>query len=149
MIETGLRTLLLSQSGVTSIAKPQRVDGLTFTGVFNEVAVQGCVPPFVVIRKVGHNPLVTLDGAGGLKLTDFEIDACSRDYPEALRLWQNMRDFFFPETEADYTGNAGPEDTIEAVINDGRSSSFFADDRANDVWWYIETLRIQVQHKPR
>lgn len=149
MIETGLRTLLLKQPGITGIAKPQVVDGITYAGVFNESVPQAIVPTCVVIRKVGFNPLETLDGTGSLRFTDFELDACSRDYPTALQLEKALQDFLFPDSGADYTGPAGPDDLIQAVIFDGRESDWIAETPAGDMRIYRETLKVQVQHQPR
>lgn len=149
MIETGLRTLLLAQPSITGIAKPQTVDGVTYQGIFNESAVQGFKPPFVLITLIDFDPLRHLGATSGLQFSDFDIDAYSRSYTEALALGAAIRDFFFPPSgSGDYAGSAGQDDTIKSVMFESRRHDMINESQGGDSRQHIVSLSIQVQHQP-
>ena len=148
-IETGLRTLLLSQPEITGIAKDQSVQGVVYRGVFNEHPVEGFFPPFVLISQMSLDPLAHLGATSGLRFDEFDIDAYSRSYPEALALSQAIQDFLFPpDGSGDYTGPAGTDDTIKAVVFEDKRYDEVFEAQGQDIRQHIVSLTIQVQHQP-
>lgn len=149
MIETGLRTLLLAQSSITTIAVPQIIDKVTYQGIFNEHPVQGFVPPFVLISMTDRDPLAHLGATSGLQFTDFDIDAYHYSHPGALALGKAIQDFFFPPGGGgDFSGAAGADDTILAVLYEGKRYDEVFEDQGRDVRQHISSLSINVQHQP-
>ncbi len=142
-ITTGLRTLLLTQTGITAICKPQRIGSVTFPGVFNEYPAQGFAPPFVLISQTSLDPLVALDGTYGLRFTDFDFDCYSRDYTEAVQLGDIVEAFI-----KDYTGQAGPSDTIKAVIFENRRYDEVFEDQGGDTRQHIQEISVVIHHQP-
>ncbi len=141
MIETGLRILLLAQSSVTGIARPGKAKDVTHDAVFNESAPQGMAPPFVVIRQVGNDPMSDLTQTRGLQSTEFEIDAISRSYDEAASLSHAIYTYL-----KDYTGSAGPEDTIKAVIAGDKRYDQILEDQGGDQRQHVITRAFQIMH---
>lgn len=142
-ISTGLRKLLLSNTAITSICKPQKLSNVTYQGVFNEYPVEGFKPPFVLISEIDTDPNVALDGTYGLRFSEFDIDAYSRDYVEAVALGKLIEDQI-----KDYTGAAGSEDTIKAVIYESRRYDEVFEDQGGDVRQHIISLSFTIQHQP-
>jgi hypothetical protein len=141
VIETGLRTLLLDQPSITGIARPGKAKDVTHDAVFNETAPQGLAPPFVVIRQVDNDPMGTLAETAGLEATTFEIDAHSRSYDDGLQLRKNIDEYL-----KDYSGNAGPEDKIEAVIMGDKRYENVPEDQGGDQWQHVFTRSFLIQH---
>lgn len=142
MIETGLRQLLLAQPVITGIAQPQRLASGTYPAIFNEHPVQGFIPPFVIIAQTSLDPLKALDGTYGLRFTDIDIDSYSRSYDEALRLAGVIEDFL-----KDYRGTAGNEDTIRAVLFEGKRYDEIFEAQGSDQRQHIVSLSFQIQHQ--
>lgn len=141
MIETGLRLLLLAQPSVTSIARPKDAKDVQHEAVFNETAPQGLVTPFVIIRQIDNDPMGTLAETAGLEATTFEIDAVSRGYDDGLRLRKAIDNYL-----KDYSGPAGPEDVIEAVIMGDKRYENTPEDQGGDTWQHRFTRSFYVQH---
>ncbi len=141
-IETGLRALLLAQTSIVGIAKPQNVSGITYQGVFNEHPVQGFKPPFVLISQLSLDPLKALDGTYGLRFDDFDFDCYSRDYEEALTLGQIVEDFL-----KDYSGAAGPSDTVKAVLFNNKRYDEVFESQGGDQRQHIVSLSFTIQHQ--
>lgn len=148
-IETGLRTLLLAQPEITGIAKTQTVNNIVIEGVFCEHPVEDFLPPFVLISQMTLDPLAHLGATSGLRFTEFDIDAYSRSYPEAIALGNAIENFFFPsDGSGDYSGAAGQDDTIKAVVYDGKKYEEVYEDQGSDIRQHIISLSITVQHQP-
>jgi len=143
MITTGLRMLLLAQPSITNICKPQSIGGEKFQGVFNEYPAQGFKPPFVLISQTDLDPLVALDGTYGLRSNQFDFDCYSRSYPEAEQLGDIVETFI-----NDYTGAAGPADTIKAVIFESRRYDEVFEAQGGDQRQHIQSISITLQHQP-
>jgi hypothetical protein len=141
VIETGLRILLLAQSSVSGIARPGKAKDVTHDAVFSEVAPQGMAPPFVVIRQVDADPMGTLEETEGLESGTFEIDCHSRNYDDGLQLRKNVDDFL-----KDYSGSAGPEDVIEAVVMGDKRYENVPEDQGGDQWQHVFTRSFLIQH---
>lgn len=141
-LETGLRTLLLAQSSITTLAPAQTVGGVSFDGVFLDNPAQGFVAPYVVITKTGHDPYKRLDGTtGGIVSTDIDIDCYAANRPAAIALAKAVSDYL-----KDYTGAAGGSDTINAVLwEDQVAQTVYLGD-GRDQRHYVEAMTYQIQH---
>jgi len=142
-ITTGLRSLLLTRSDITAIAKPRKIGGITFSGVFNEYPSQGVVPAFVLISQTDLDPLVALDGTYGLRSNEFDFDCYSRSFPEAEQLGDLVESFI-----KDYTGPAGPSDTIKAVIFESRRYDKVVEEQGGDQRQHVQSISVTIQHQP-
>ncbi len=142
-IETGLRTLLLAQPNITGICKPRAVGSIKFNAIFNQYPAQGFKPPFLLISQTDMDPLAALDGTYGLRSNEFTFECYSRDYTEAVALADIVETFI-----KDYTGQAGPADTIKAVILEGRSYDELFEEQGGDQRQHIISLSVMIQHQP-
>lgn len=142
MIETGLRTLLLEQDGITAIAGAQVVENVRFERIFNEWPAQGVEPPFIVVRQTEFDPMEALDGTYGLQATDFEIDCYSRDFSEAARLADQVSEYL-----KDYSGPAGPSDVIKSVNWTMKRTNPLVEDAGGDLRSHIITLGFHILHQ--
>ncbi len=142
-ITTGLRTLLLTRTDITAIAKPRKIGGILFPGVFNEYPSQGVIPAFVLISQTDLDPLVALDGTYGLRSNEFDFDCYSRNYIEADQLGDIVETFI-----KDYTGQAGPSDTIKAVIFESRRYDEVFEAQGGDQRQHIQSISVTIQHQP-
>lgn len=149
MIETGLRTLLLAQGSIMNLVKPQTVGGTLYQGIFNEHPIEGFLPPFVLISRTDFDPLAHLGPTSGLQFSDFDFDAYSYSHPEALQLGQAIQDFFFPpDGSGDFSGPAGADDTIKAVILENKRYDEVIENQGRDVRQHIISISVQIQHQP-
>lgn len=140
-IETGLRTLLLGQTGITSLVPAQTVGSVNYPGIFNEDPAQGFVPPFILISQTDFDAYLRLDNTIGTKATDFDIDCYSYSFPASLTIAKAVSDFLM-----DFTGAAGPLDTIRAVLWEGKRSDKLFDNQGNDTRQRIVSLSFKIQH---
>ena len=105
-IEIGLRTLLLAQASITTLAPAQTVGGVAFDAVFLDNAAEGVKPPYVIITQTGHDPYKRLDGTGGtLRKTEVDIDCYASNRPASITLAGAVETFL-----RDYVGAAGVSD---------------------------------------
>lgn len=141
-ITTGLRTLLLAQPNITAICKPQKLGNTTYPGIFNEFAPEGFKPPYVLISKTDTDPLVVLDGTYGLRFNEFDFECYSRDQVEAESLGDIVETFI-----KDYTGQAGPSDTIKAVILENRRYDKIFEEQGGDQRQHIQSISVTIQHQ--
>jgi hypothetical protein len=141
-IETSLRTLLLAQSSITTLAPAQTIGGVSYSGIFLDHNAEGFVAPFVTITLTDHDPLKRLDGTGGtLRFSDFDIDCYCSNRPASIALADSIETFL-----NDYSGAAG-SDTIDAVLfQDKRDDIVYLGD-GRDQRHYVRSLSYQIQHK--
>ncbi len=142
-ITTGLRTLLLSRTDITTICKPRRIGGISFPGVFNQYPPEGTVPAFVLISQTDMDPFLALDGTYGLRSNDFDFDCYSRSFVEAEQLGDIVESFI-----KDYTGPAGASDTIKAVIYESRRYDEVFEEQGGDQRQHIQSISVTIQHQP-
>lgn len=115
MLTHGIRALFLAQASITALAPAQTVGRISFPCVFCESPPEGVVPPYVVIKHVGTDPLMTLDSTyheSGQRDT-VEVDSVGHTEPDAKTLNKTIRQYF-----DDYSGNVtagGITDEIKAV----------------------------------
>ena len=93
----------------------QTVETVSVSGIFLVGAVQGFNPPYAVITITGGDPYLMLDAnSETLKTVELDIDCFSYDKPAASLLDRTIMLFL-----DDYTGAAGANDTIKAVVDFG------------------------------
>ena len=143
-IELGLRSLLLSQGTLTSLAPARVIDGKRFDAVFCEHSVQGFDPPFILISIIDHDPLKTLDGTTGLAFTEIDVDCYALSYPAARALADVVTAFL-----KDYTGYAGVNDLIKAVLWDRQRYDVLPEAQGRDVRQHIISSTFTFHHQPR
>ncbi len=141
-IETGLRTLLLAQSSITTLAPAQTVGGVSFPAVFLDNPAEGVKPPFIIITQTGHDPYKRLDGTGGtLRLSEIDIDSYATSRPGAIALSNAVEVFL-----RDYVGAAGASDTINAVLHDSTLDDIVTLGDGRDQRHYVRSLSFRIQH---
>lgn len=142
MIEVGLRQLLLQQPSITQLARRGRAnDKHEYDAVFVEYIPEGFPSPFVLIRQSDNDPMGTLEETEGLEATTFEIDAYADSYDDSLTLAEAVKEFL-----KDYSGSAGPNDTIEAVVFQGSRRGDADENQGRDVRECVKTLTFFIQH---
>lgn len=140
-IETTIRTLLLSQTGITSLAPARKIEGTIYPAVFCEYAVQGFEPPFILICQISQNPMLMFSGTTGMRNTEFDIDCYHVNYEKGVALSAAVEAFF-----NDYSGSA-VNDTINAVILQNKGyTRVIRNMDGTDVRHNVWTLTYNVQH---
>lgn len=143
MIMHGLRTLLLAQTSITTLAPAQTVKGISTPAIVCDNAPQGMVPPYVVLTDISSDPMNTLDAySESLQSVELDIDCYSYSEPAARTLGQTVWRFI-----RDYTGPAGSDDTVKAVVVEDHGTyryDFPAEGR--DTRFHIVTLSMLVQY---
>ena len=141
-IEIGLRTLLLAQSSITTLAPAQTVGGLSIDAVFLDHPVEGVKAPYVLITLTSHDPYRRFDGTGGtLRRSDVDIDCYASNRPAAIALASAVEVFL-----RDYSGAAGASDTINAVLwENARDDVVYLGD-GRDARHYVRSLSFIIQH---
>lgn len=140
-IKTGLRTLLLAQSSITTLAPAQTVNGISFPAIFVGKAKQGVLPPYIVISRIRHDPLKALDGTYGMQESEIDIDCFESTEPEAEALGKAVADYL-----KDYSGAAGGSDTINAVYFDDINEFENPQPNGKDDWQFAVTLTFTIHH---
>lgn len=141
-IKTGLRTLLLAQSSITTLAPAQTVSGKSYNAIFVEKVKQGFKPPYIVISDTSHDPMNTLDGLTGMGNSEIDIECVEFTEPEAQALAKAVSDYL-----RNYTGAAGGIDTIDSVEWTNRQTFTGKDETdAADVWRFNVVLTFDIQH---
>lgn len=143
MIDEGLRTLLLAQSGITTLAPSQTIERNTVPAIFCNSAVQGVKPPFVVITIIGGDPYLTLESTyhEGLRSAEVDIDCFDYSSSAAATLNKTIRQFL-----DDYTGAAGANDTIAAVLHDTPVSGYDYPSEGFDTKFHYVTTTYRIQY---
>ncbi len=141
MIDTGLRTLLLDQSSITTLIPAQTINGTSHPAIFNEEPPEGVLPPFIVISLIANDPMLTLDGTYGMQASNFDIKCFAYKFEDAKTLSRTVRTFL-----DDYSGAAGGSDTINAVLLQGVSYDKLYNQDGTDSRQRIATLGYLIQH---
>lgn len=139
-IETGLRTLLINEASITTLVASQSVRGSTCPGVFVEHPVRGFQLPYILIHQVGIDPMVCLDGTTGMESYEIDIDCYAVEAHDAIAIGNAVSDYL-----KDYTGAAGADDTINAVIWQGKRMDVIQEGEGRDVQYHIVSLSFQIQ----
>ena len=140
-IETALRTLLLAQSSITTLAPAQTIGGVAFDGIFLDHNAEKFTAPFVTITMVGHDPYKRMDGTGGtLRLSELDIDCYCSNRPASIALASAIETYL-----NDYTGAAG-SDTINAVLFQSKRDDVVYLGDGRDQRHYVRSLSYQIQH---
>lgn len=141
-LKAGLRTLLLAQSSITTLAPAQTIGGKSYDGIFVEKVKQGFKPPYILITDTSLDPMNTLDGMTGMGDSEIDIECVEYTEPEAEALAKAVSDYL-----RNYTGAAGGSDTIDAVRWENKQSFTGKDDSdSRDVWLFNVTLTFQIHH---
>lgn len=141
-IKTGLRTLLLAQSSITTLAPAQTIRGVSVPAVFVNKVPQGFVPPYLRITRIRHDPLKALDGTTGMAESEIDIDCYESTEPEAEALAKAVSDYL-----KDYSGAAGGSDTIDAVYWDDVGEFEVKAPGATDEFYQVVTLTFTIHHR--
>lgn len=134
MIETGLRKLLLTSPAITNIVGQR---------IYTEVADQNAVLPYIVLTKISSDFLNTLDGATGMEFKDFDFDCYGKTDVQSRTLANTVKTFI-----RNYTGPAGLDDTVEAVLLNGESDEHIPPQDGKSVGTFLTTLDFQIQYTP-
>lgn len=140
-IKAGLRTLLLANGSITTLCPAQTVKGISRGSIFVGTIPQGAKPPFIVISRIGHDPMKALDGTTGMVSSEIDIDCFENTEPEAEALATVVKDYL-----KDYSGAAGGSDTIDAVLLQDINDFENPEQDGNDTWRYAVTLSFEIQH---
>lgn len=140
-IKDGLRTLLLAESSITTLAPAQVIQGKSYSAIFVDKVKQGIKPPFIVISRSGFDPMKTLDGTTGMKSTEIDIECWEYTETEAEALAAAVSAYI-----KDYSGAAGGSDTIDAVLWDSVNDFKEAEDDGKDLWRFVTVLNLTIQH---
>jgi hypothetical protein len=140
-LKDGLRTLLLAQSSITTLAPAQTIKGISHPSIYVGKVAQGAIPPFIVISRTGHDPMKALDGTTGLAQTEIDIDCFEGTATKAEALAKAVSDYL-----KDYTGAAGSSDTIDAVLWEDMNDFENPEPNGKDDWQHAVTLTFSIQH---
>lgn len=136
-IEIGLRQLLLSESSITSKLNQTNP---RLKGIYNDTVPQQAQPSYIVLTELRGDNLLALDGTGGLKFRDFDIDCKANTRVKAKALAKAVSDFL-----ENYTGSAG-DDTINAVLWNDETDEFEPDEQGSDGGVFVTTLDFTIQY---
>ena len=132
MLTHGIRTLLLAQAAITTLAPSQVVKGVTYPAVFCDNPVEDMIPPYIVLISNKTDPCLTLDAVINTSGVSDDIDIVAVGYSivDARALGQAVQTFF-----DDYEGPAGSDDTVLAVhlLDETYSYDYPADGRDTKV----------------
>ena len=140
-IKSGLRTLLLAEATITALCPAQTLKGVSRDSIFVDKAAQGAKPPFIIISRIGSDPLLALDGTYGMRSTEIDIDCYEATGPEAESLATAVSNYL-----DDYSGAAGGSDTIDAVLLDDTNDFLVPEEDGKDNIRHVVTLSFTIQH---
>lgn len=145
MITHGIRTVLLAQSSITTLAPSQTVGLNTIPAIFTDNAPRGIKPPFVLVELEATDPMLTLDSTydNSLIENDINIVACAYTPEDARALSNTIKSAF-----EDYSGTAGSSDTIKAVNWMDETYESFYPDEGRDTKYHQITTSFKVFSKP-
>ena len=130
-IKAGLQTLLIGEASIGVGNK-----------VFVTFAPQGVSPDYIVLTRMDEDEYPTFDGTGtDLKAASFDIDCKGTTAARAEYLAKRVADFL-----KDYTGPAG-EQTIAAVILEGKADDFEESPDGKDEGKHVVTLDVLIQFR--
>jgi hypothetical protein len=140
-LKTGLRTLLLAQSSITTLCPAQTLQGISYPAICVEALPQGMKPPYIVISSTGHDPMKALDGTTGMASTEIDIECVEYTDDQAEALAKAVSDYL-----KDYTGAAGSSDTIDAVLWDSKTTFVGQEQDGKNLWRFNVQLSFTIQH---
>lgn len=141
MITTELRTLLLAQSSITTLAPAQTVNRISVPAAFVDSAQQGFEPPFIVISNTNSQPIVCSDGTKEFRTADIDIDCYSYSRASSRTLADAVRTYI-----DDFSGTAGAN-TIHAVIWQDENDFAVKPQDGRDTRWYVTTETFSIQYE--
>lgn len=139
-IKDSLRTLLLAQSSITTLAPAQTISSKSYDAIFVETVKQGIKPPYIVITDNDFDPMKTLDGTTGMGMSDIDIECHEWTETEAEALAKAVTDYL-----KDYSGAAG-SDTIYAVLWNNKQAFAGQEQDGSNKWRVAITLNFEIQH---
>lgn len=140
-IETGLRTLLLSQGSIASLVATRPIQQTNFKGIFCEYGEQGFAPPFILIHLIDHDPMVTSGGTSGMGKSEIDIDCHANSVVEALKMADAVADYM-----KDFVGYAGATDYIDAVLWEGKRIDNIRPGDATNTIQYVASQSFTIFH---
>lgn len=132
-IAQGLRTLLLSESTITSLLA-------STSSVYLDAITQNHEMSYLSVTLLNQDPMMTLGGTTGMRSSDVDIDCVCTSRLKSDALADAVDDFI-----KDYTGTAGSH-TINAVTGVGRAYDVVEIGQGTDTHKYVTTVNIEVQH---
>lgn len=135
-IETGLRTLLLAESTISTLL------GEATKGVYVTMAPQNAVEPFVLITVLNMDPYLHLGTTSGLRASEIDID-CKAKTDTAARALANAVETYID----DFSGTAG-SDTINGVLLRNRTAEVEPPDGKLEYGRFVETIDVTIQWTP-
>ena len=126
----GLRTLLVAEASITA---------LVGTRVYVETVPQGSQLPHILITQISTDEYNTLDGAGGMRSMDVDIDGKAAGSVSATAVADAVRAYI-----KNYTGTAGSY-TINSVLVNDESAGYEPPTDGSDVGIYYVTLDTSIQ----
>lgn len=141
MITTELRTLLLAQSSITTLAPAQTINRISVPAVFVENAQQGFSPPFVIITNIQSEPIVCSDGTKEFRTAEIDIDAYGYSRVDSRTLASTIRTYI-----DDFSGTAGAN-TIHAVLWQDENDFAVKPQDGRDTRWYVTTETFRIQYE--
>ena len=140
-IKDGLRTLLLAQSSITTLAPAQTVSRQSISAIFVESAMQGFIPPFIHIERTSFTPLRFINTTTTAGISEIEIDCYENTEPLAEALALAVANYI-----KDFSGTAGSA-TIHRVNWTGSMNFRTEENDGGDVRRHIATLNLSVFHE--
>ncbi len=140
-IETNLRTLLLTQSSITTLVPAQTVGGTSYPSIYNERQVQGASRPYIVISHIARDSLLSLGTTHGAAKTNIDIDCYANTLLAADAIGEAVKTFI-----QDYSGAAGTG-TIMAVELQDMQHDMIEEKQGRDVVEHIVSLNVDIFHR--
>lgn len=138
----GLRTLLLAQTSITTLAPTQIVGGITLPAVMCDNTNQGMKPPWVIVNSDDEDdPVATLDGT---ICEDISIDSVAFSEQAARALNAAVKSYLEP-----FVGTAtaaGVTDTIQGVFWQDQNYSYDYPPDGGDTKFHKVTSKYQVYY---
>lgn len=135
-----LRTQLLAQSSITTLAPAQTVQGQSYSGIFVDKVKQGFKPPYIVIERNGFDPLNFTDAQSGAGTEDIDVTCVEQTEPEAEALATAVTNYLKA-----YIGTIGSTTGCAVTWRDSSTEKYEEDD-GRDVWRYEVTLNFSIFH---
>lgn len=133
-IGTDLRTLLAAEATITSTLA-------SAAAIYTDKTDQSKPMPYLVITQLTEDQFNTLDGSGGLKMPEFDIDCVASSRPTADSVAAAVQAYI-----RNYTGAAGGS-TIRAVLLNDRAYDAIPIGQGTENYKFVTTLNLQVQYE--
>lgn len=140
-IKDGLRTLLLAQSSITTLAPAQTINRQSISAIFVDAVMQGFVPPYIMIERTSYTPLRFINTTTAAGTSEIEIDCYERTEPLAEALALAVATYI-----KDFSGTAGSA-TIHRVNWTGSMNFRTEEIDGSDTRRHIATLNLSIFHQ--